>query len=187
MWATRKTWRECTIDALRDSSKKSALVHRSALLKEYLNKIVIETKSNGKTPDMTFNRMLQVLRDDGYIKFVTPGVYLWLYKIHNGQIFIQARSTGESVVADILDELNIIYEEQKTFTDLKYKGLLRLDFYIEHNDKKYAIEFDGEQHYRPEHPIFAQQKCMDASSWLRPVLCTEAVAARRFLRRSRCL
>lgn len=146
---SRKTWRECTIEALKISSKNSALVHRSALLKEHLNKIVIETKSNGKTPDMTFNRMLQVLRDDGYIRFVTPGVYLWLYKIHNGQLFIQARSSGESLVAAILDELNIIYEEQKTFPDLKYISLLRLDFYIEHNDKKYVIEFDGEQHYRP--------------------------------------
>ena len=27
--------------------------------------------------------------------------------------------------------------------------LLRLDFYIEYNNKKYVIEFDGEQHYRP--------------------------------------
>lgn len=57
------------------------------------------------------------------------------------------RSAGENLVANILDELNIKYEEQKTFPNLKYKKSLRLDFYFEHNKKKFAIEFDGGQHH----------------------------------------
>ena len=45
----------------------------------------------------------------------------------------------------ILDQLNIMYEKEKTFDDLKYKGKLRFDFYIQ----KYnlCIEFNGAQHY----------------------------------------
>lgn len=45
----------------------------------------------------------------------------------------------------ILDQLNIMYEKEKTFDDLKYKHKLRFDYYL----PKYhlCIEFNGVQHY----------------------------------------
>lgn len=45
----------------------------------------------------------------------------------------------------ILDQLNILYEKEKTFNDLKYKNKLRFDYYL----PKYnlCIEFNGAQHY----------------------------------------
>ena len=48
-------------------------------------------------------------------------------------------------VENILNQLNIYYEREKTFNDLKYKGKLRFDYYL----PKYnlCIEFNGAQHY----------------------------------------
>lgn len=45
----------------------------------------------------------------------------------------------------ILDQLNILYEKEKTFDNLKYKNKLRFDYYL----PKYnlCIEFNGAQHY----------------------------------------
>ena len=51
----------------------------------------------------------------------------------------------EYEIREILNNNNIIFEEQKQFQWLKYKGFLKLDFYI----PKYniAIECQGEQHF----------------------------------------
>lgn len=48
-------------------------------------------------------------------------------------------------VESILNQLNIYYEKEKTFDDLKYKSKLRFDYYL----PKYhlCIEFNGAQHY----------------------------------------
>lgn len=48
-------------------------------------------------------------------------------------------------VESILNQLNIYYEKEKTFDDLKYRSKLRFDFYV----PKYhlCIEFNGIQHY----------------------------------------
>ena len=48
-------------------------------------------------------------------------------------------------VESILNQLNIMYEKEKTFDDLKYRSKLRFDFYV----PKYnlCIEFNGIQHY----------------------------------------
>lgn len=52
----------------------------------------------------------------------------------------------EKIIMSELDAQNIKYEFQKTFKWLKYKKFLYLDFYIE--EKKCAIEFQGEQHFK---------------------------------------
>lgn len=58
-----------------------------------------------------------------------------------------SESRGENLVRCFLDSLGVIYEEEKTFDELMYRGKLRLDFYIE--EKKIAIEFQGCQHFYP--------------------------------------
>lgn len=52
----------------------------------------------------------------------------------------------ENKIKKLLDENNIKYIQQKTFEWLRYKGLLKLDFYLP--DFNIAIECQGIQHFR---------------------------------------
>ena len=54
---------------------------------------------------------------------------------------------GETIITKLLDTLNINYEYQKTFPDLKYKSYLSYDFYIP--NQSILIEYQGIQHYQP--------------------------------------
>ena len=60
-------------------------------------------------------------------------------------------SKGEQRIKDFLDKNNIIYKQQYSFQNCKYKNSLRFDFAIfsKENELKYLIEFDGEQHFIP--------------------------------------
>ena len=58
-----------------------------------------------------------------------------------------ATSKIEQTVKIWLDELDITYEQQKTFDDCYYKSKLPFDFYIK--EKECCIEVQGEQHFRP--------------------------------------
>lgn len=57
------------------------------------------------------------------------------------------RSKKEEQIAQFLDEHDIKYVREKTFPWLKNKATLFLDFYL--TDYNIAIEYQGEQHYRP--------------------------------------
>lgn len=59
------------------------------------------------------------------------------------------RSHGEVIVYNILKEMNIEHEEQKTFEWLKYNRSQFIDFYIE--SLNVAIEVQGLQHFKPIH------------------------------------
>lgn len=71
-------------------------------------------------------------------------------------------SLGESVVQTVLDELNIEYQKEKSFTDCYYKKPLRFDFYLpDHNT---CIEYDGIQHFQRttfSHDNFEDRKKRD--------------------------
>ena len=54
---------------------------------------------------------------------------------------------GEVIISKILDTLNVNYESQKTFSDLKDKSYLSYDFYLP--DQNILIEYQGLQHYEP--------------------------------------
>lgn len=56
-------------------------------------------------------------------------------------------STGEKLLEKLFQKENIIYEKQKTFSDLlsKKNRLLKFDFYLPQFNC--VIEFDGPQHY----------------------------------------
>ena len=61
--------------------------------------------------------------------------------------YCKSVSKGERKISVFLDTHNINYIQQKTFSELKFKRLLRFDFFLpEHN---VAIEFDGIQHFEP--------------------------------------
>lgn len=57
------------------------------------------------------------------------------------------QSKYETHIERILDEFNIQYSKQKTFSDCKYKNKLKFDFYL--TEKNICIEFDGIQHFKP--------------------------------------
>lgn len=54
-------------------------------------------------------------------------------------------SSGELLIAKLLSNMQIPFETQKTFNNLKDKSYLKLDFFL--TDKNIAIEYQGEQHY----------------------------------------
>ena len=54
---------------------------------------------------------------------------------------------GETIINKILDTLNLNYETQQTFDDLKDDRLLSYDFYLP--DQNILIEYQGIQHYQP--------------------------------------
>lgn len=57
------------------------------------------------------------------------------------------KSIGEFALKSILTKRNIIFQEQKMFKDLKMEKELLMDFFLENFNL--AIEYDGEQHYKP--------------------------------------
>lgn len=56
-------------------------------------------------------------------------------------------SKGHLKVREYLNTTNLIFEEEKTFPNLKNIQPLRFDFYIQ--ELNIAIEFNGKQHYEP--------------------------------------
>ena len=60
--------------------------------------------------------------------------------------FLPRKSTGETIIENILNKYSILYEREKTFNGCVNKKKLRFDFYIP--DKKTCIEYNGIQHYK---------------------------------------
>lgn len=60
---------------------------------------------------------------------------------------ICSESLGERKVREWLDKHDFIYECQKTFNDCRNIKVLPFDFYL--SDCNTAIEYQGEQHYKP--------------------------------------
>jgi len=56
-------------------------------------------------------------------------------------------SKGETKVANVLRKNGIHFTQNKSLPGLCYKKPLRIDFYWEINQEKFAIEFDGRQHF----------------------------------------
>ena len=58
-----------------------------------------------------------------------------------------AESKGEREIKNYLTDNGIAFEQQKTFSECKYKKELPFDFYLP--DYNICIEFQGQQHYGP--------------------------------------
>lgn len=56
------------------------------------------------------------------------------------------QSIGEKTISFLLENNNIFFETEKTFSTCRFVGLLRFDFYI---NNSFLVEFDGEQHFKP--------------------------------------
>jgi len=66
------SWRRAVLDALGRycGRHQSQDVYRHRILQEELDEMVSQTQSRGRTPEMTFNRVMQELRDEGLVEFV---------------------------------------------------------------------------------------------------------------------
>lgn len=141
----KQTWCEVTMKYLQLISNNDKIILRKELC-EYLPNMKEEIQFLGKSPDQTLSRTLQILRDMGYIDFLSRGVY----KIIDLNFeYVPKISKGEQTISRILNELNFHFEREKKFDDLKHNSYLRLDFFFECNNKRFAIEFDGLQHHKP--------------------------------------
>jgi hypothetical protein len=71
------TWREATIEALRRIALRhhSNFITRTQIIDEELEKIFQNVSSTGKTPAQTLSRVLQGLRNEGYLEFDGHGGY----------------------------------------------------------------------------------------------------------------
>lgn len=96
----------------------------------------VEKYVNAHTP------ILHRCKIDNYFWRVSPGSTL-----HGTGCPRCNESKGERSVQQWLESHNIIYESQKTFVDCRDKKVLPFDFYLPNNN--IAIEYDGEQHFRP--------------------------------------
>ncbi|QQM14765.1 homing endonuclease [Staphylococcus phage MarsHill] len=74
----------------------------------------------------------------------------WLYEMPGCPMCRESKrlgntySRGEKNIIKFLENNDIYYIKEKTFSDLKYRGRMRFDFYIPENNT--IIEFDGRQH-----------------------------------------
>jgi hypothetical protein len=71
------TWRESVATAIRRlaARKGNKMFTRQELIDSEFDRIKREVGFTGKTPGQTLGRVLQELRDEGMIAFVTKGVY----------------------------------------------------------------------------------------------------------------
>ena len=90
------TWREAVLASLQAYSARHAtrVVRRVAFRDEELDLIVAATGATGATPRQTMSRVLQELRDEGVIEFLSPGKYLLL----NAPIDAEAESLSAEAI-----------------------------------------------------------------------------------------
>ena len=81
-------------------------------------------------------------KDCGFIFKAWPHDLTTPNKIHCPKC-IKRISTGEHLIAHYLTKYNIPYEMQKQVGNTRQ----RFDFYIDINNQKFAIEYNGIQHY----------------------------------------
>jgi hypothetical protein len=73
-------WRDAVLNSLREFANRhrTRTVERQQFIAEELPSIASTTSSTGSTPSQTLSRVLQELRDSGYIQFLDRGYYLLL-------------------------------------------------------------------------------------------------------------
>ena len=104
---------------------------------EYKNiKSIMTWKYNGKFYDEIIHNRMFECSVDSFINAYTKHPDLT-----NSELSLK--------IHKILDDLNINYETEKTFDGCVDRIKLRYDFYFEFNGRKYCLEADGEQHFRP--------------------------------------
>lgn len=109
---------------------------KDKLFQEYNNEYTL------LSPFKTVNDKSLFKHSCGFIWSVTPAHIL--YNQTGCPKCAQKQSKGSKIIEKTLQNLNLDYEKEKFLKN----SLQRFDFYLEINEKKYAIEYNGEQHYK---------------------------------------
>lgn len=114
--------------------------------------------SNGYNLLTTEAELANNSRKSFKLKVLTPNDIIWYvtysdFKNGKRETDICTYPYGERMVFAILNFLNIKMEMQKsTYID---KKLHKFDFFIEYNNQKYIIEYNGAQHYKKQSSIYS--------------------------------
>lgn len=152
-----RTWKATVAFTLRENYSPGVIFEYQEYIRKFLRDNVDYLCCIGATPEKTLSRILQELREMGLIKFLDRGEYKIRRHISDEELSKAGKgSQGEDFVRKILSEFEggLIeeIEEQKTFPDMRDKGLLRFDFYITLSVvnflgyKLIVLEFNGLQH-----------------------------------------
>jgi len=109
---------------------------KSKLLEEFGEEYIL------LSPFQTVNDKALFKHSCGFIWSTTPGHLL--YNKTQCPKCCRKQSKGCKLIAAQLTELQIPYETEKFL----HNSLQRFDFFFYFNDQAYAIEYNGEQHYR---------------------------------------
>lgn len=160
------TWEKIVLRCIVDSCSVGQTITRREIIEKHLSRIVeqIGCRESAKTPDQTLSRILQDLRDAGYLHFCGRGVYR-LLKIPSPDYWDSLyRYRGELMIATILKELGEKHHKMgyhltfktQLVCKLRTNVVVRPDFCIklrfpDGKLRKYIIEFDGQQHWDLEY------------------------------------
>lgn len=152
-WICQCNCKNQTIISVRGSSLTSGNTRSCGCLQK-------EVASRRTLIDLTnqrFGKLLVLYKDDSVVKECA----YWICKCDCGKIISVSsnhlkggqkscgceKSKGEFLLKGLLTKLNINFETQKTFSNLKGDKdfPLKIDFYLP--EQKCAIEFQGSQHY----------------------------------------
>lgn len=146
------TWEAAVVYEITKKWGVGVTFTRQDFIKFCLPSVVGLTNSIGATTAQTLSRVLQKLRDCGYLRFVDKGKYCLL---EPPEIKTRTRSHGERMIEKILKDIGIDFEIEKTLSDLKHINYLRFDtFFITYlpnwqGRNCFVIEFNGNQHNGP--------------------------------------
>ena len=145
-----KGWWLATLKEMKEKGVK--WVHYKELAinqREYLVEVVktkaecLASSANHKL-NMIFRKKMGLVIKLGSGKYALNPKIKFPLKIEESK----KESEGEAKVEGTLKKLKIKFSRQKTFRDLKDKSFLRFDFFAKDKGIKFAVEFDGEQHFR---------------------------------------
>ena len=172
----RQTTTECIIFDINNREKQLELIHNKSqlvvreivdsiknVIKKYPDKyqaeLSRETFSTRDYHSYVFQNFAVMMEDQGIIEKEKRGTSHTYYKLIEDKDYESCTyytpkhaSKLEARMAEVLTRLDIPFTQQVTFPDLKYKGLLRIDFCVELEEGLKYVEVDGRQHY--EHVPF---------------------------------
>jgi hypothetical protein len=90
----------------------------------------------------TYRDKLRFICDCGTISTIT------YFRFRNGFRCGCNNSTGENKIKRYLTLKKIKFTQEKSFADCKAIKVLHFDFYVEHTNKNFLIEFDGQAHFK---------------------------------------
>jgi predicted restriction endonuclease len=110
------TWQQAVKAGLERYATKNLTVQikRDQFLKQELSRIIADTASVGQTPSQTVSRVLQELRDDGFLFFSNNG----LYTLNKVAISASNEDLPDDVLENAIEEGLLELPDVETSTDL---------------------------------------------------------------------